>query len=51
MKGHEKSITQGSYFKKILYVQNIGYMSCMKMFDSTAGLGKEAAVFFLLVWR
>ena len=25
--------------------------SLMKMFDSTAGLGKEAAVFFLLVWR
>ena len=29
----------------------IRLMSCMKMFDSTAGLGKEAAVFFLLVWR
>ena len=30
---------------------NINGMSCMKMFEFTAGVGKEAAVFFLLVWR
>ena len=43
MKDHgKKVITRGLIW---------GNMSCMKSFDSTAGLDKEPAVFFLLVWR